>query len=214
MDSVRFTWAWPIVLTALLGAIGWFGKTVNDWREESRQIHAKRQASLQQLGALLDTSERVFLIQADQRGRLLELLEKNHPGKVDTSAGYDAAFAKLYDEFTTDESELHGVIRAMTVNAMRELNLAMSDWLKGDASFKTRAVSLTARDAIADELRNLELHLTLWHAKYQYWIPETPKHALVYLGDEKEHGIPFLKKVKGLVNEGIRNLQEQSKKSW
>ena len=209
MGSTRFSWAWPIVLTAIIGAVGWFGKTVYDWREDHRQVYAERLASLQQLSTLLDTSERVFNIQADQRNRLLELLKKNHPDKVDTSAGYDAAFEKLYDEFTPEERELHGFIRAMTVNAMRKLNLAMSDWLKGDAIFQTRAVSLPVRDDLADQLRNLELHLALWHAKYQYWIPESPKHALVYLGDEKKHGIRFPQKVKGLVNEGIQNLQEQ-----
>ena len=214
MGSTQFSWAWPIVLTAILGLVGWFGRTVYDWREERRQIHAERLASLQQLGTLLDTSERVYNIQANQRNRLLNLLMKNHSGEVDTKAGYDAAFEKLYDEFTPEERELHGVIRAMTVNAMRELNLSMSDWLKGDASFKTRAVPLTVRYDLADKLRDLELHLALWHAKYQYWIPESPKHALVYLGDEKEHGIPFPEKVKELVDEGIQNLQEQSLTSW
>jgi len=144
----------------------------------------------------------------------LELLKKNHRSKVDTSAGYDAAFARLYDEFTPGERELHGVIRAMTVNAMRELNLAMSGWLKSDASFKTRAVPLTVRDGLADQLRSLELHLALWHAKYQYWIPESPKHALVYLDDEKKHGIPFPDKLKVIVDAGIQDLQERRLTSW
>ena len=209
MGSTEFSWAWPIVLTAIIGALGWFGKTVYDWREDYRQANAERLANLQQLSALLDTSERLFNIQAVQRDRLLKLLEKNHPDKIDMGAGYDAAFEKLYDEFTPEERELHGFIRAMTVNAMLKLNLAMSDWLKGDASFKTRAVSLKVRNDLADQLRNLELHLTLWHAKYQYWIPENQKHALVYLGDEKEHGIPFPQKLKGLVDKAIQNLQAQ-----
>ncbi len=206
MTLERFSWAWPIVLTALVGAVGWYGRTIYDWRQERRQLHVERQASLQQLSTLLDTSQRVFRIQADQRNRLLELLEKNHPDKVDIRAGYDAAFTSLYDEFTPGEKELHGIIRAMTVNAMRELNLGMSEWLKEDLSFKTGAVPLTVRDGLAEQLLNLELHLALWHAKYQYWIPENPRHALVYLDDEKKHGIRFPGEVKGLVDAGIQEL--------
>lgn len=209
MDSTWLALALPIVFTAIIGAIGWFWKTIYDWREQRRQLSAERLASLQQLSTLLDTSRRVFEIQAKQRNRLLELLKKNHPDKVDTSAGYDAVFEKLYDEFTPDEKELHGVIRAMTVNAMRKLNLDISDWLKGDDSFKTRAVSIRKQDDLSDQLRKLELHLALWHAKYQYWIPEKLKHALVYLGDEKEHGIKFPTEVEEVVDEAIQDLQKQ-----
>jgi hypothetical protein len=209
MDSKWLALALPIVLTAIIGAIGWFWKTTYDWREQRRQLRAERIASLQQLSTLLDTSRRVFEIQAKQRNRLLELLNKNHPDKVDTSAGYDAVFEKLYDEFTPEEKELHGVIRAMTVNAMRKINLDISDWLKGDDSFKTRAVSLTKQDDLSGQLRKLELHLALWHAKYQYWIPENLKHALVYLGDEKEHGIKFPTEVEEVVDEAIQDLQKK-----
>ena len=31
----------------------------------------------------------------------------------------------------------------------------------------------------------------LWHAKYEAWIPNHPEHALVYMADEKHHGLGF-----------------------
>jgi hypothetical protein len=67
----------------------------------------------------------------------------------------------------------------------------MSEWLKNDRLFKDVNQKTAARKELAEQLRTLELHLNLWHAKYEMWIPNEPKHALVYLADEEQHGVGF-----------------------
>lgn len=43
----------------------------------------------------------------------------------------------------------------------------------------------------------------LWNAKYESWIPEQPEHALVYMDDEKRHGVGFPKRREAII-EGKR----------
>jgi hypothetical protein len=52
-------------------------------------------------------------------------------------------------------------------------------------------VASSRKRELAEELFALEIHLTLWHAKFESWIPGHPEHALVYLDDEKAHGLGF-----------------------
>src|SRR5262249_59599334 len=91
---------------------------------------------------------------------------------------------------SADEQRLHGIIRSMT-EAMREVNEAMQAWLEKDTTFKTNQAGLNIARDLASRLQELDVHVRLWRAKYTYWIPNQPKHALVYLHDEERHGVPF-----------------------
>jgi hypothetical protein len=85
---------------------------------------------------------------------------------------------------------IHGLIRAYTMNAMRPLNLAMIDWLARDTYFKGHTGTGSADD-LASNLQTLEAHLLLWRAKYEFWIPDKPERAIVYMLDEGGHGAGF-----------------------
>jgi hypothetical protein len=66
----------------------------------------------------------------------------------------------------------------------------MIDWLASDTYFKGRTGKGTVAD-LARELQTLEAHLLLWRAKYDFWIPGRPERAIVFMADEREHGIGF-----------------------
>jgi len=52
----------------------------------------------------------------------------------------------------------------------------------------------------------LQAHLLLWLAKYEIWIPASPEHALVYLADEKEHGVGFPRGLDELVDATLKRM--------
>jgi len=52
-------------------------------------------------------------------------------------------------------------------------------------------------------LAELEPHLLMWLAKYAAWIPDSPAHALVYLADEEDHGVPFPKGIERVIEESL-----------
>jgi hypothetical protein len=58
---------------------------------------------------------------------------------------------------------------------------------------------------LAENVFDLEIILLLWHAKHESWILDEPKHALVYMDDEKAHGLGFSKdrKKNGVWVEGV-----------
>jgi hypothetical protein len=120
-------------------------------------------------------------------------LEENHPDKYQPGAGYEETMTNLHKDFNPKEHELHDIIRAYTQYSMRTVNLEMSEWLKSDQLFKTAVVDSSRKRQLADNLVALEMHLLLWHAKYEAWIPNQPEHALVYMADEEEHGLGFPK---------------------
>jgi hypothetical protein len=101
---------------------------------------------------------------------------------------------------------------------MRPLNLKLTKWLRSDREFRTaRASRRGARgvgesrtsaalptdssnadkrdfhDAgvhLANQLNHLDIHLTLWHAKFKAWMHD-PRHALIYMDDEQDEGVQF-----------------------
>ena len=77
------------------------------------------------------------------------------------------------------------------MNALRPTTQALSEWLRRDTFYKSHEPGDRRRGRLAQVLATLDAHLTLWHAKYEAWIPEEPAHALVYLADESKHGLGF-----------------------
>jgi hypothetical protein len=180
-----------VIITALFAAIGYMVKSVIDWWQNRQKERARIIAEVQRLQSLLQASGEVFDIQQDQVRRLRELLKKNHPAEFPGNAGFEETMTRFYPTFKDDEQELHSIIRAYTEHSMRSVNLALSEWLRADELFKTGAVKSKREKQLAEKLFALEIHLLLWHAKYQAWIPNQPQHALVYMVDENQHGLGF-----------------------
>jgi hypothetical protein len=168
-----------------------------------------RRARLLRLYSLLRTGRVIFEVQNDLSRDLLQTIIRNHPEASSpelADAGFEEIFARLYPSFTMTERQLHTIIRGQTVNAMRNVNAELSTWLSEDDFYKvftagTRSIRAHKRVQLAQLLGDLEVHLRLWHAKYDTWIIDHPEHALVYLGDEERHGPGFPAGLDRLVNE-------------
>jgi hypothetical protein len=64
----------------------------------------------------------------------------------------------------------------------------MSKWLEEDINFRNASGKYAE---LAIQLNMLASHLMLWHAKFEAWIPDNVKHALLYMDDEEAHGLGF-----------------------
>jgi len=119
------------------------------------------------------------------------------------TSGYEAVFEAAFPTMTEAEQQLHGVVRAYTVNGLKPLNEAMVKWLQADTEFKLAASDRPHDVNVAKLLAELEPHLLMWLAKYAAWIPDSPAHALVYLADEENHGVPFPKGIEKVIGESL-----------
>ncbi len=193
LEILKQEWIRTLLVAALsaIAAYGW--KSWIEGRERKRKERASTIAQLQDLKSLLDTSKELFQIQQEQVKRLMELLRHNHPAEFAKGQGYDERMARCYALLNDEEKARHGIIRAYTEHSMRRVNEAIQRWLDGDKQFKTGQVQSSRQEQLADSLRELEMHLLLWRAKFEYWIPNNPEHALVYMADEKAHGLGFPK---------------------
>lgn len=180
-----------ILVPALLAALGYVGKQIVESLRQWRAERDQRRARLHQLGALLQASQAAFQVQRAQVGRLAQRLAGKHGNELEAGVGYERLFSRLYDQFDSDEKDLHGVIRAYTEHGLRPLNEAMLAWLRDDVDHRTTVRKSGQKLELAKLLNQLDAHLLLWLAKYDAWIPNRPHHALVYLADEEEHGVGF-----------------------
>jgi hypothetical protein len=180
-------WLRTPLIAAVIAALGYVAKLAIEELSRWRSIRRERRANLVALQSLLLASKRVFEIQNDLVRRLCSEIEATHP---DLTGPYDEVLASAYTRMDERQKLIHGLIRAYTINAMRPLNLAMIDWLARDTHFKGHAATGSADD-LASNLQTLEAHLLLWRAKYEFWIPDKPARAIVYMLDESEHGVGF-----------------------
>lgn len=176
---------------AAIAVAGYAGKSVIAWWKGREKERAKTIAQLEALQWLLHASGALFIIQQDQVKRLMKSLEANHPAQFAGGGGYEEVMMRCHPEMNAEELALHGVIHAYTEHSLRKVNQAVSDWLRADSTFKTGVVACKRRRELAQELFALEIHLLLWHAKFESWIPGHPERALVYLADEKAQGLGF-----------------------
>ena len=191
-------------IALVVAALSYVGTLVAEAFQSWRLSRDERRARLSRLSSLLGASKVAFDIQNDLASRLsLALLEK-HPDRKTEEGGYEALFSALYDIFSTEEADLHGIIRGITVHAMRPANQAMSKWLEEDIDFRTDSRNSAE---LAVNLNLLASHLMLWHAKFEAWIPVNPKHALVYMADETDHGLGFPTRVDSLVVDALREIR-------
>jgi hypothetical protein len=153
--------------------------------------------------SLLNGSAAVFRIQAELRDRLFKSVRDRNPDFSKIQSGYDAVFSAAFSGMNDEERQLHTVIRAYTVNGLKPLNEAISQWLQVDTEFKLARSRRSMHVILATQLAALEPHLLMWLAKYAAWIPDTPAHALVYLDDEEVHGVPFPRGIERTIEQAL-----------
>jgi hypothetical protein len=191
----------PALLGALLAAIGYISKLAIEGLVKLWTARQERKRKLQELEGLLEASNGIFQIQNSHAKRLFKLLGKKHSDMMADLDGFENTFSCLHSKFNDEERELHGLIRSITRTSMKKVNHDLAEWLRNDRTYKTALNARGNRGKLARLLRDAELHLALWEAKYEYWIPNNPKHALVYLDDEAHHGVPFPKGAEKIVAE-------------
>jgi hypothetical protein len=187
--------------TVVLAVLGWAGQQVWKQASDRKERKAQRLARLQHLEAILATGDQVFRLQnARVKGFLHHLGARVPAGPIGLNEGIVAA----YPTFSAKKVGYHGVVRSMT-EAMRDINAELSRWLEADRDFRTGAVGLSDGGKLQSELRELDLHLALWHAKHRYWMRD-PRNTVVYLHDEYAHGVQFPRGLDASVQAGIREL--------
>ena len=180
-----------VLVSGALAAAGWAGQSLyGTWRRRKRE-RTQTAIHLSRLMSLLNTASNLFDIQQEQVRRLEGELKRNHPAEYGSGNGYDDELSRLHHLMTESERSLHEVIRGYTEHSMRTVNQAMTSWLNDDTVFKTGGAPVTRPHQLAARLSELELHLLLWHAKFRSWIPGHQERALVYMDDEKAHGLGF-----------------------
>jgi hypothetical protein len=188
----RREWLLRTAIALGFSVAGFLAKDLYEgWRQERSQKRAVANAdlsALRELAALLDESHRTFSLQNEQAGKLLQLLKRTHGRKVPHGLGYDETFHRMYPRFTSEEAALQRLIRSTTVNSQRRINLALAAWLERSAAFLYDDQPTPQRQALAQQLRILQLHLNQWHDKYDAWIANDPKRSLVYLAEDEVHG--------------------------
>jgi hypothetical protein len=179
------------LIAAVLAAIGFVAKeivaSVREWRRED----AERRVLLYRLQALLEATKAGYSVQNELRNRLYTQMTARFPDDAAGHVGYERLFTHVYDRMSPEERDLHRLIRAYTEHVLQPLNAATREWLEADAEYRLSRGKTGAEATLCRQLNTLDAHLLLWLAKYKMWIPDRPEHALVYLADEEDHGVPF-----------------------
>jgi len=178
-----------VIAGAVFSFLGYVGKLIYELLRKNSEERKKHFASLFEMCSLVNASFDVFVKQNELAKRLLANALTYSEIKEKSVQGYESNITLIYDVMKEADKELHTVIRGYS-NALFELNTSMLNWLRKDFYFKTGDKS-PEKKAMASEFHHLETHLYLWVAKYKAWIPNNPKHALVYLQDELHHGKGF-----------------------
>src|ERR1022692_552178 len=167
-----------LAIGAVIASLGYVAKLlVHEWRAW-RSRREKRHARLLQLSSLLSATGYAFAIQVKHRDTLYRLLSHKYSAPtIHNSAGYEELFLTHFKTFTSEELDLHAIIRGLTVYGLGPSNRAMSKWLVDDMDFRTRRDATGYRGELAAKLNLLANHLLSWRAKYEVWIPNHPEHA-------------------------------------
>ena len=197
-------WFWPALLTAAIAAAGYIAKLLIETIQKIRAEKRARRTRLLELYSLIKAGDTAFKVQSENRSKLIILIEQKYQHLIQNKIGFEERMEACYSCFTHEEKELHTIIRAITMHTINPLNAALMDWLKKDDYYKSGKHNNTALSALAQKLTALEAHLYLWIAKYAIWIPGNNTHALVYLADEKRHGVVFPKGMDLLIEQILK----------
>ena len=174
--------------TALIAAVGYLCNLAITSIRKQRDQRLERRAGLMRLHSVLTTMKAAYNIQSGHRNNLVSSLRLRFPKQV--LQPYEDFLSASYKSMDPSERELHAIIRGITIHALKPLNTEAQRWLANDTFYRSRR-NTSAHQELSDALNQLDSHLWLWLAKYESWIPADESHSLVYLGDEKEHGVPF-----------------------
>lgn len=196
-DTVTQSQSWLIapLVAAIIAAVGYVAKLAVETAINWSRARREQRARLVALQSLLLSSNAVFGIQNKLVRRLCAEITSAHP---EIGGSYDQILATAYPILNDRQKLEHGVIRHYTSNCLLPLNSQMSAWLSNDTYFKGGGKARSSK-SLSNILQQLEIHLFLWRAKYDLWIPSRPEHALVYLADEAEHGLGFPSGIEALV---------------
>lgn len=147
---------------------------------------ARRQLRAFQL--LLDEGRETYLRHNAQRGRLWEMIHRNHAGEIPANKGYDDLFYKMYDRLNEEEMELFRIVRGNTRVGMHRINGRIREWAEGHDVTTLFPQATPAVLQLEREMMELRVHLAEWFAKYEETFLPDPRRTLVYLGDEKRQG--------------------------
>jgi hypothetical protein len=192
-------WVGETVLGAIFATLGFLLKMLLDYFKARRQEQRGLTARLEELSAPLNESRTLFFDQNFKARRLLQLLQERLPGQVSDVLGFDELFFRLYANFTNEEREIHALIRATTMNSMYRVNTRMHTWLVQNASLRQTQQSDAKISALAKQLDLLQAHLNLWDDKYNATVAKDERRCLVYLADEKGHGLRFPQELEPLL---------------
>ena len=182
-------WLSTPVVGAVIAALGYTGKLIVEVLAKRRRQQDERRSKLATLHSLLLASRAVYLIQNEL---VRKFCEDVRVSEADAEWGFDEILAQTYPRLEARLKLQHGLIRAYTMDAMRPINFEILRWLENDTFFKGQSRSATG-GVFAGKLQKLEAHLLLWRAKYEFWIPNKPERAIVYMDDESKHGVGFPK---------------------
>lgn len=197
-------WIGTALFGAFFGVLGFLGKWMADvLKQRWQQRHSQKQELLT-LSHLLAESMSTFRSQNYQARRLRKLLRENHPDQSRELRGFDETFCSLHDLFTEEEKELQSLIRSTTMHSMYRINDEMRNWVKRNQSLLRPTGADEFLAELAHELRSLGDHLNQWFDKYETWIPGDERRSLVYLNDEKKHGIGFPKNITNALERAIQ----------
>lgn len=217
MEELRISWLSSVpewIGTALVGAtfaaIGYMTKELLDRRKKKNLAVEENISNLKSLFKMLIVQKRIFDIQCIQRNKLFNNLSKVFPAEVQNFIGYDETFEKLYGKFSDEDLEIHTIIRSQTKGSLLPLNKKIQE-LADKIDTELLDIKLNEKKVLKDQLENLVLHLIMWLAKYEDWIPNYPRHALVYLADEKEHGVGFPTGIEKLVGSIFGNSRSDTR---
>jgi hypothetical protein len=124
-DLVRLAFLAAHSRRILPHSLGYVAKlAIEQWRSISAARSA-RLAAVAELSALLRAGRVSFDIQNAHAQRLTNtLLERQAVTEIDN--GYEQTITAAFPKFTADERELHGIIRSITIHAIRPVNQALA----------------------------------------------------------------------------------------
>lgn len=202
-------WLGTAILGAIFAALGYFAKTLIDWQRAKRKEHAEILSQLLKLQSLLNASHNLFFIQRNLAVKLTDMLATNHKDKYQEKDGYEETMSFCYPFMNDEEKVMHDIIRAYSEHSLKSVNQLIVEWLNADRYFTTSIIEIKRKKVLAAKLTALNTHLILWQAKYEYWIPNHPEHALVYMADEKNHGLGFPSQIDEIIEEAVKELRRK-----
>ncbi len=183
-------WLSKVIVGAIIASLGYVGKQISDVLLEMRRVRQLRRAQLIQLESLLRVTRVAFEVQNQHARDLLAILQERIKD-LDSSGGFEKVFSREFRDMLPEEKEIHALVRGITVSSLRTGNSALLKWLESDVYFNAQYRKSGPLRVLAGKLAELQSHIILWQAKFEIWIPDQSKHALVYMADEQQHGSAF-----------------------